>query len=850
MASDRVIIVRIAGIGFNADKAYPLTLTSRPLSYLQSTAIEGVVTDLATQFSSEIPLFGTLGSDPTTSFGVLANTQTLSVLMSRGAAQVRDVNEGSIQTTAYVTPSPTPTIALTDTQTIGVSDIIRINGLAYHVTSSSASAPGTITAEMVYGSVPQPIPIRVVGEQPSGSTVYASYWQGTSYPTGGAEQQPVTISTVPIDAPDATYEEVVFRGVVSRVNIDTSAGTANQIRVECMSLMGVIRNAPWAPSPASVYFEGTPGFDEDAFHDADDDRLIGPGGSDFSGSLVAYPNRAMTGPIFEETATDYDTRFGTMQLRSDKFGGVTSIIGTTSYSVTLSARPIDPDLNDMRAVGFNLIFNDGYYRRYNGSSREDLNIALSDAARSQIRNRRERFDNSPTDLALDQSWIAEIAFSGANFQSVIVDLIFGTYNADPTGTQGVRPWGMAAWVPVPFSSVADVIDLGSLNTAFNSAQMSTDIPLMNAHDPMTGFEVPNTVVLPVKPAGPKTVGEVLDNLLKNLGLFMVYDRGRISFGRWASENPWPTPVTDADFAEPKINLNYDRQNSISSVAVEYPATITADDLNVTSNPIANVERIITGAGKTMTVGSMMQQGLEYQAGLIGSFAFLNGSSIVTRYSHAAAIVEVTLRNQTKDLYIGQYVALTSAFIPNGRGSMGVANATGIVIKAVRSWQTPTSSYTLFLPGYLFAANRVSMVSVSGRVVSVPSTGLVEIELNAFTDPTPQVGAPASDPEAFDQTLQRIVSATPGNFRCALYDEFGTPYGLTARLINVGSTTLQFTSGDFDTAIPGDIIIMEVATGLSVFGGNTADMEACWDAFQADAVGTVDTNPDFSYPWVR
>lgn len=847
MAQDRVIIVRIAGIGFEADKAYPLTLTSRPLTYLQSTAVQGVVTELSAQFSSEIPLFGTLGSDPTTSFSVLANTQTLSVLMSRGAAQVRDVNEGSIQTTSYVIPDPNASIDLTDSSTINAGDIIRINGLAYHVTSSTASTPGSINVEMAYGSVPQPIPVRLVGQQVSGSTVYASYWQGTNYPTGGAEQQPVTISTVPIGAVDASEEEVIFRGVVSRVNIDTSAGTANQIRVECMSLMGVIRNAPWAPAPAGVYFEGTPGFDEDRYYDEHPDNLIGPGGSRFSGALVAYPNVNVSGPIFEESGKQYATRYGTMQLRSDKFGGVTSVIAASPATVTLSARPVDPELNDLRAVGFNLVFNDGYYRRYNGDSSEDLNIALSESARSRIRNMRDRFSNDPVSLQLDQSWQAEIAFTGQSFQSVIIDLIFGTYNTDPIGRDGVRPWGMAAWIPFSALALSDVIDLGSLNTAFNMAQMSTDIPLMNAWESLTSTQLPNTCVLPVKPDGPKTVGEVLDNLLKNLALFMVYDRGRISFGRWASENPWPVPVTDADFAEPKISLNYDRVNSIQSVSVEYPATITADDLNITSNPIANVERIINGAGKTMTVGSMMQQGHDYQAGLIGSFAFLNGTSLVTRYSQSAAIVEVTLRDETKDLSIGQYVALTSAFLPNGAGSMGVANATGIVIKAVRSWMTPTSSYTLFLPGYLFATNRVSTLSCSARVVSVPSSGVVEIATNDFTDPYPQVGSPATDAAAFEQTLQR-VTGSPKSFFCELFDEFGTPYGISARLIAVGSATLQFNSGAFDGAVAGDIILM--STAGSAFVSYPDDLKACWDAYQGDAVGIVNASTDFSYPWSR
>ena len=846
MASDRVIIVRIRGIGFSADEAYPLTLTSRPLSYLQSTAIEGVVTELTTQMSSEIGIFSSMGSDPTTTFSILANTQTLSVLMSRGAAEVRGFDESSIQTLNYVTPSPTPTITVTDSQTIAEGDIIRINGAAYRVTASDASTPGVIQAEMVYGSVPQPIPLRSIGDQLVGSTLYASYWQGQEYPTGGAEQQAVTISTVDIDAVSAAAETVVFRGVISRVSLQTSAGTENQIAVECMSLMGVIKNAPWAPSSSGLTIYIVP----NDVRQIQGERM--GGGYYLTGVMRAHPNLNMTGPIWEKAQIPYDTRFGAMQVRTGAWGGVAGIINIEGEVVVLSAAPADPELAEMTATGFNLMFNDGYYRAFNLAAGDNLDIALTTGSVEVLRGRRRAGNNNPVVLDIDPAFTAQIAFSAVEFQAAIVDLIFGTFNNDTSGNSGVRAWGMAAWIPFPFSDITDIIDLGSLNNAFNAAQMSKDIPLCQLWDSIFGVRQPNTFILPVKPEGPKTIGEVLDNIMKNLGLFMVYDKGRITFGRWASENPYPTSINDSDFAEPKVGLSFDRANSIQSVTVEYPAVISADKLSMTKNPIANVERIITGAGKIVSVGSMMQQGADYQAGTIGSFAFQNGTDMVLRYSQAAGIIEVTLRNETKELSIGEYVAFSSAFIPNGAGSMGVVNATGIVLKATRSWQTPTTSYTLFLPGYLYAANRVSQVSVSARVVGVPATKVVEIELNAFTLPAPlaQLNAPTSDPEAFEQTRQRIVSAFPKNYRCALYDQYGTPYGLVARLINVGSTTLQFNSADFDTAIPGDIIIMEVATGLAVFGGDATDMEECWDAFQADSMGLVDSDPDFSYPWSR
>ena len=845
--SDRVIIVRIRGIGFSANKAYPLTLTSRSLSYLQGTAIEGVVTELTTQMSSEIGIFSSMGSDPTTTFSILANTQTLSVLMSRGAAEVRGGNNQSIQTTAYVTPSPTPTIKVTDASTIAEDDIIRINGAAYRVVTSDGLSPGEITAEMVYGSVPQPIPARSIGGETIGSTLYASYWQGLEYPTGGAEQQAVTISTVDIDAVSTAAETVVFRGVVSRVSLQTSAGTENQIAVECMSLMGVIKNAPWAPSSAGLSVYVVPGYGKrSAFSDAIERRYSN---RFFSGVMKVYTNLDMTGPIFESTTTAYDTRFGAMQIRSGPYGGVSGIIDVEDGNViTVSATPIDPELDDMRANGFDLVFNDGYYRQYNDD--DELNIALTEGSVSDLLSARRDGVTTPIALQIDPAFTAQIAFSAQDFQVAIIDLIFGTYNSDFTGVSGVRSWGMAAWIPFPSTDILEIIDLGSLNAAFNTEQMSTDIPLCQMWNPLTSASEPNTFILPVKPDGPKTIGEVLDNIMKNLGLFMVYDKGRISFGRWASTNSFPTLINDTDFAEPKVGLSFDRANSIQSVTVEYPAVISADKLSMTKNPIANVERIITGAGKIVTVGSMMQQGAEYQAGTIGSFAFQNGTDMVLRYSQAAGIIEVTLRNETKELSIGEYVAFSSAFIPNGAGSMGVGNATGIVLKATRSWQTPTTSYTLFLPGYLYALNRISLVSVSGRVIISPSTGIIQIEENAFTLPFDfaQLNAPTTDAEAFKQSLQRLPIGSVF-IRCALYDEYGTPYNLTNKLLDVNlPDELEFGNGDFDGAVAGDIIIMDFAT--SAFDQYPEDLQECWDAFQADTMGLVNADDIFAYPWSR
>ena len=145
---------------------------------------------------------------------------------------------------------------------------------------------------------------------------------------------------------------------------------------------------------------------------------------------------------------------------------------------------------------------------------------------------------------------------------------------------------------------------------------------------------------------------------------------------------------------------------------------------------------------------------------------------------------------------------------------------------------------------------VSLVSVSAKVVSVPVSGTVEVEDNAFTLPFDfaQLNAPTTDAEAFEQTRQRVLDSYPRVFVCALYDEYGTPYGIGARLDSTTANTLTFAGPSFDVAVAGDIIIMDMAS--NVFSGVAADLEACWDAFQADSSGLVNGDDDFSYPWSR
>jgi hypothetical protein len=138
--------------------------------------------------------------------------------------------------------------------------------------------------------------------------------------------------------------------------------------------------------------------------------------------------------------------------------------------------------------------------------------------------------------------------------------------------------------------------------------------------------------------------------------------------------------------------------------------------------------------------------------------------------------------------------------------------------------------------------------VSAKVVNVPMSGTVEVEYNAFTNPLPMNGSPTTDAEAFEQSLQRITAYVPPRFYCALFDQYGTPYGLTSLLLSTTANMLIFDDGQFDTAVAGDIITMDTVS--NTFQGNSADVAASWDAFQADASGIVYGSYDLAYPWVR
>jgi hypothetical protein len=221
--------------------------------------------------------------------------------------------------------------------------------------------------------------------------------------------------------------------------------------------------------------------------------------------------------------------------------------------------------------------------------------------------------------------------------------------------------------------------------------------------------------------------------------------------------------------------------------------------------------------------------------------FVNAVQLVTRYSQAAALVDVVYRDDVFDLIVGQQVAFSSDYVPNADGGMGVTLATGFVMKAARSWQTPTTAYTIALPGYLSPINRVGVYSCSGTVVSVSGSDIV-IAPNDYTAPVGVAteGAPTSDAEAFDLTL----SLQGGPVAVVLRDKYGTSLGAGDSLasVNVPANKLVNLPAIAAAASPGDVVVLARATGQS-------SVATLWDAFQADTAGQVAGSAANAYKWV-
>jgi hypothetical protein len=857
MSADRVVIVRVLGIGNVAGSNNPVAFTSRAgLSYLGLSEVAGVVVDVGSQLSSNIDIFGALGSDPTTTFSVLSTAVTSQLLLSRGKRPVLAADGANVTVTEYVKPfgvSNSGNIYVTDTTNVAPGDMIRIANTVFEVFNVVSST--VLQVRRRWGCADVPIPMVVTGYGIFGSTVYSV---NPGEPTGGVESLPVVISTAALTAQSRLQEDVIFRGIINKATTDTSAKGSNKIRLDCGSLMSFVRSAKFTPAQG-----GTRIFPKRAD--------FAPPGPTMAAMQVDFwwqimHDQRLYGTPFEVTGAVGDVRVPLMQVRSQSWGGMVAldnvapwsnetIDGFSVYVAQVSTRyHLDPgDPTYMTSNTFLQTFREGWYLAGGFGPALEPTVTASamysappgsdpvDRARSFV-----GYTWSAQDAWFNPEKLGETTFIASDFATLIVDLLLGTFEQDLTFAGGCRAATEAAWLPFGvFGGVLnaqDIIDLPSLYTAtaaITAAEYAgTELPFVpgDIGDSLFGE---TGVVLPYVHEDVKTVGDVLEELLKRSGLYMVYDKGKFRFGRWSARPGTPTRVNDTGLAEPKITLTFDRNNCVQTALLNVCWRVTGDTVTTQKVPINNVDLGIGALGKVVNLSHWMPvTTVEY---LPSTEMFVNGVQLVTRYSQAAALVDVVYRNDVFDLIVGQQVVFSSDYVPNADGGMGVTLASGFVMKAARSWQTPTTAYTIALPGYLSPINRVGVYSCSGTVVSVSGNDVV-IAPNDYTAPVGVAteGAPTSDTEAFDLTL----SLQGGPVNVMLRDTYGTNLlaGDSLTSVNVLANKLVNLPNIAAVASPGDVIVLQRATSQS-------SVATLWDAFQADVAGQVVGSAANAYKWV-
>jgi hypothetical protein len=359
-------------------------------------------------------------------------------------------------------------------------------------------------------------------------------------------------------------------------------------------------------------------------------------------------------------------------------------------------------------------------------------------------------------------------------------------------------------------------------------------------------------VLPYDAASAKTVGDVLGLILKRLGGFMVYDRGMLRFGSWAVNNPIPTVVDDEALAEPAISLDFDRTACLQTVEVEvgvyrWRNDSGSDARSTIKRPVTNLDLGAAGIGKTTQMGTFTawnEGATVVNNFILGSSWFANANQAIVRYSQPAAKVVVTYRDAVSDLVVGETVAFSTAYLPSATGEMGIALATGIVLKAARSWKTPSTEYSLLLFGYVGAsASKVPLIAASARCVGGVVGTAIPVDAVYFTRGTSATGgAPTSDVAAFAQTA--LLAGTP-YVAVVLLDANGTEVagsGGDLATPDVANSRLTFAGAPFlgTTIVAGYVVTLANATALGLQG---------WDAYQAASDGTVLGDADNAFPWV-
>jgi len=828
--SNRVVAIKILGLGvYGETPAAVFTTRQHPL---YDDLFAGTVVSLANQLSSEIAVFGSMGSDSTTSFTVLSTLATRRLLMSRGKREVYDATLNQpVRLSGYVSPAAGPVeIPVPDPSLFTVGNFYRVQNTVFEITSNSPTLVGT----RVWGCANVPICMtqQGVGNEAVGSRVYDL--NGTN-PLGGCEQLPVVIETVDLDS---MTPEVIFRGYVNKVSNDTSSGQQNLIKVDCSSMMAYLKAAPfipaWGPVTASTTIPGGRIYDNENNYNRIDTVLTTPWRPEL------YGNRwDPLAPVAGDTAVNL------WQVRQEGVGGIGAplynyqspgVITLPNYiSIDFIGVPVAEQSNNNYA----LTFNDGYYDTGGGFGPPiDMNIGLNDIGyRGSIRRRNRGWYAD----AQQQSGTVkgENCIESSDFASCIVDLLLGCYNADITLSSGARSANEAAWLPYPINAISDIIDMPSL-TALTVGLESPDIVQIQPGTLATENE-DFRAILPYQHSSAKTVGEVLEDILKRLGAYMVYDKGKFYFGSWAGARQTPTLVTDSALSDPSIKLTFERGLCLMRVKAKYctwvPGTVTTYEV-----PYLNVDLAASALGKEMSIGHWFSgQGDNPDNPSWGNTRLMsNAFGLIMRYSQSAARVDLSLRDSEVDLQVGQEIALSSDYIVNSEGEMGVSGLTGYVLKAARSWQTPTTAYTIILPGYVSPSNNIPVWSCSALVTNVPGGDIIDIEPNFFTAPPgfASPGAPETDADAFKLTRDLI-----GNwYDVQLLDQYGT-LKYQGALTDVGTNALELPG--FDAyAVTGDIIVLAPATAFS-----SGDLVAIWDVFLADNAAQVAGSTDNARKWV-
>ena len=833
--SSRTVVIKILGLG-ELSSVLPAVFTTRT-SALYSSAGEGTVVSVTDQLSSEIQVFGSLGSDPSVSFTILSTAATRQLLMSRGKVPVLDATTSQpVRLSGYVLPAAgTVEIPVPDPALFTVNDFYRIHNTVFRIISNSP----VLTGQRIWGC--QNVPIGMTAQNQTIGPVIYDLNDGN--PLGGCEQLPVVISTEELDGSDA---QIIFRGYVSKVSNETSAGQQNLIKVDCSSMMAYLKSAPFIPAWGTVTANTVTRAGEVEPLDENAVRA--------AATTKTFYLNDVWGPQFDpDNPETGKTAINMWQIRDGDKGAIAQIDGYQGVDIygnsfmQISNEVLINYDGDVASLnnGFQLVFEKGYYAPGNIGPNINLEVSISSVSgdpeggimASGVSDIHTWWGSNTSQAPNIRG---ENCVDSANFYTLIVDLLLGSHNGQISLAQGARSITESAWLPYPISLVSDIIDTASLLALVGGLQTPDIVRFVPGSIVNTGTD--ERVLLPYEHTAVKTVGDVLEQILKRLGAYMVYDKGKFYFGSWAGARQTPTFVNDSQFSDPSIKLSFDRGLSLMRVTAKFCTAPASRDLSALTFdvPFLNVDLAASALGKEMTIGHWYCPNRNPDDPYWGNSRLLaNAFGLIMRYSQSAARVDVSLRDSQVSLKVGQEIAFSSDYIVNSSGGMGVSVLTGYVLKAARSWATPTTAYTIILPGYLTVSNKIPVWSCSALVDDVPGGDFIQVEANYFTAPPgfASEGAPATDAEAFQLTHDLIGSW----YDVQLLDQYGT-LKYQGALVGRSGNILELPG--FDAfAVAGDIIVLADATYFST------TIDDMYDVFQASNAAQVDSLRANARTWV-